>query len=79
MIARVPVRTLTSGDAAWAAALMERRRQEYARYSPVFWRPAEEGSSPPRALSPRTHHVIDAFNCDQVIVDHVDDPILSET
>jgi hypothetical protein len=31
---------LASGDAPWAAALMERRRREYERYSPVFWRPA---------------------------------------
>jgi hypothetical protein len=31
---------MSDGDAAWAAELMERRRQEYARYSPVFWRPA---------------------------------------
>jgi GNAT superfamily N-acetyltransferase len=30
---------MTSGDAAWAAGLMERRRQVYAAYSPVFWRP----------------------------------------
>jgi hypothetical protein len=27
-------------DAEWAAELMERRRQVYACYSPVFWRPA---------------------------------------
>jgi hypothetical protein len=27
-------------DAEWAAELMERRRQVYAGYSPVFWRPA---------------------------------------
>ncbi len=27
-------------DFAWAATLMARRRQEYAAYSPVFWRPA---------------------------------------
>lgn len=27
-------------DAAWAAQLMERRRQVYATYSPVFWKPA---------------------------------------
>ena len=31
---------LAPGDAPWAAALMERRRREYERYSPVFWRPA---------------------------------------
>jgi hypothetical protein len=28
-------------DAAWAAGLLELQRREYARYSPVFWRPAE--------------------------------------
>lgn len=30
---------MTKDDLAWAAALMERRRQVYAGYSPVFWRP----------------------------------------
>jgi hypothetical protein len=30
---------MTEDDAAWAAGLMERRRQVYAGYSPVFWRP----------------------------------------
>lgn len=28
-------------DFDWAAGLMERRRQRYAAYSPVFWRPAK--------------------------------------
>lgn len=28
-------------DAAWAAGLLELQHREYARYSPVFWRPAE--------------------------------------
>jgi GNAT superfamily N-acetyltransferase len=36
----VVIADMTDGDTAWAAELMERRRQEYARYSPVFWRPA---------------------------------------
>lgn len=27
-------------DFAWAAALMQRRRERYAAYSPIFWRPA---------------------------------------
>jgi hypothetical protein len=36
----VPVRKLAPEDAGWAADLMERRRLEYAGYSPVFWRPA---------------------------------------
>lgn len=31
---------LTGDDCAWAAEVMERRRQIYAVYSPVFWRPA---------------------------------------
>ena len=35
-----PVRDLLAEDCGWAAQLMERRRQVYARYSPVFWRPA---------------------------------------
>jgi hypothetical protein len=30
---------MTADDALWAAGLMERRRQVYAAYSPVFWRP----------------------------------------
>ncbi len=34
------VRDLLIEDCEWAAELMERRRQVYARYSPVFWRPA---------------------------------------
>ena len=33
------LREMTEDDAAWAAGLMERRRQVYAGYSPVFWRP----------------------------------------
>jgi hypothetical protein len=37
----VTVRELTADDAAWAAELMEQRRQVYAGYSPVFWRPAQ--------------------------------------
>lgn len=31
---------MSADDAGWAAELMERRRQQYASYSPVFWRPA---------------------------------------
>jgi hypothetical protein len=31
---------MTTGDSYWAAGLMERRRERYAEYSPVFWRPA---------------------------------------
>ncbi len=27
-------------DFAWAATLIQRRRERYAAYSPVFWRPA---------------------------------------
>lgn len=36
----VTVRELTADDAPWVAELMEQRRQVYAAYSPVFWRPA---------------------------------------
>jgi hypothetical protein len=32
---------MTAADAQFAAELMERRRRDYVRYSPVFWRPAE--------------------------------------
>jgi hypothetical protein len=35
------VTDMLAGDAPWAAQLMEKRRREYVRYSPVFWRPAE--------------------------------------
>jgi hypothetical protein len=35
----IAVREMTADDTAWAAGLMERRRQVYAAYSPVFWRP----------------------------------------
>jgi hypothetical protein len=35
------VTEMSAGDAPWAAQLMEKRRREYVRYSPVFWRPAE--------------------------------------
>lgn len=36
-----PVTEMSAADAQWAAELMEKRRRDYARYSPVFWRPAE--------------------------------------
>lgn len=39
MTAPAGPREMTADDAAWAAGLMERRRQVYAGYSPVFWRP----------------------------------------
>jgi hypothetical protein len=32
---------MTGDDFAWAARLMEHRRQLYSDYSPVFWRPAQ--------------------------------------
>jgi len=32
---------MTGADFAWAAELMQRRRECYASYSPVFWRPAQ--------------------------------------
>ncbi len=34
--------SLTERGARWAAELMEARRQLYASYSPVFWRPAKD-------------------------------------
>ena len=37
----VEVRELSPDDAAWVADLMEQRRQDYVRFSPVFWRPAK--------------------------------------
>jgi hypothetical protein len=33
---------LSPDDVAWVADLMEQRRQDYARFSPVFWRPAKD-------------------------------------
>lgn len=35
------VTEMLADHAPWAAELMENRRRDYARYSPVFWRPAE--------------------------------------
>jgi hypothetical protein len=32
---------MSPDEAGWAAELMDRRREIYARYSPVFWRPAQ--------------------------------------
>jgi hypothetical protein len=40
-LARMPVTEMSAADARWAAELMEKRRRDYARYSPVFWRPAD--------------------------------------
>lgn len=40
IMSTMTVRSLEPGDVPWAADLMEDRRQLYARYSPVFWRPA---------------------------------------
>lgn len=36
------IRAMTDEDFVWAAALLQRRRERYAAYSPVFWRPAVE-------------------------------------
>jgi len=36
------VTEMRAEDAEWAAGLLELKRGEYARYSPVFWRPAED-------------------------------------
>ncbi len=38
----VAVSELSPDDADWAAGLMDERRREYERYSPVFWRPAAQ-------------------------------------
>jgi hypothetical protein len=40
MLERMAIRTFEADDARWAAEIMERRRQIYAGFSPVFWRPA---------------------------------------
>jgi hypothetical protein len=58
---------MVPADAGWAAELMHRRRQVYASYSPVFWRPARDATGPHAAylstqigtanwLSLRTEH-----------------------
>jgi hypothetical protein len=39
-MASVETRILAPQDAPWAAGLMAERRELYATYSPVFWRPA---------------------------------------
>jgi hypothetical protein len=36
------VNEMRAEDATWAAGLLELQRREYARYSPVLWRPAED-------------------------------------
>lgn len=33
---------MAARDVGWAALVMDQRRQLYARYSPVFWRPARD-------------------------------------
>jgi hypothetical protein len=40
------VRDMVPADAGWAAELMNQRRQVYASYSPVFWRPARDATGP---------------------------------
>jgi hypothetical protein len=39
------VRAMAAADVTWAARVMDQRRQLYARYSPVFWRPARDAIS----------------------------------
>ena len=34
------LRVMSGDDYTWAAALMQRRRERFAQFSPVFWRPA---------------------------------------
>jgi hypothetical protein len=38
------VRAMAARDVEWAALVMDQRRQVYARYSPVFWRPARDAA-----------------------------------
>ena len=40
------VARMTGADCDWAAELMQRRREVYAGYSPVFWRPAKGAIAP---------------------------------
>jgi hypothetical protein len=40
MLEGMNIRTFETDDARWAAEIMERRRQVYAGFSAVFWRPA---------------------------------------
>lgn len=40
------VARMTGADCEWAAELMQRRREVYAGYSPVFWRPAKGAIAP---------------------------------
>jgi len=58
---------MTDGDFSWAAQLMASRRERYAQYSPVFWRPARGivdthaqflrfASARPGAIGLRTAH-----------------------
>jgi hypothetical protein len=49
----VPVRSLSPEEAGWAAGLMQRRRLDYARHSPVFWRPAADAVDLHRAFLER--------------------------
>ncbi len=52
---------LTPDQAAWAVGLMEERRREYERYSPVFWRPAAD------AVAPHTRFLRRQISSDQTI------------
>jgi hypothetical protein len=54
-------------DAGWAAELMDQRRQVYATYSPVFWRPAKDATgSHAKYLST----LIGSENCLSLRTDH---------
>ncbi|MGI9093268.1 MAG: hypothetical protein ACR2FF_07485 [Mycobacteriales bacterium] len=35
---------MIGADCVWAAGLMQRRRETYASYAPVFWRPADDAT-----------------------------------
>ena len=76
------IRSMTGDDFEWAAQLMQRRRERYAEYSPVFWRPAadvvaahaaflELSAGGPGAVAVRSDHgfVIATTDGDRMVID----------
>jgi hypothetical protein len=61
------VRDMMPADAGWAAELMNQRRQVYASYSPVFWRPARNATGPHAAY---LSTFIGSENCLSLRTDH---------
>ncbi|MGH3157368.1 MAG: hypothetical protein ACRDNF_12430 [Streptosporangiaceae bacterium] len=61
------VRDMQPADAGWAAELMNQRRQAYASYSPVFWRPARDATGPHAAY---LSTLIGSGNCLSLRTDH---------